>query len=70
MITPETWTNDVEQRFQAFVDDLGSVLANATRGLDDYLTGLVMPGKPKSMEAMAAVLEPGHVPRRRDVAYR
>jgi SRSO17 transposase len=58
---PSTETS--QQRFQQYVERLGQVLGHADR-LDPfraYCTGLLLPLERKSVEPMAACLEPAHV---------
>ena len=52
-----------EQRFQQYVDRLADVLGHADRHepLRLYTTGLLLPGERKSVEPMAARLDPRHV---------
>jgi SRSO17 transposase len=52
-----------EARFEAYVDSLAQVLGREDRArpLKDYCTGLLMPGERKSVEPMAAVVEPARV---------
>jgi len=47
-------------RFEAYVDDLVSVIGHADRvvPLHDYCTGLLLPGERKSVEPMAALTDP------------
>lgn len=49
-------------RFEAYLDRLGSAVGHADRQqpLRDYLTGLLLPGARKSVEPMAAVVDPRH----------
>jgi SRSO17 transposase len=51
------------ERFEAYVERLGSVLGHADRRepLRHYLTGLLLPGERKSVEPMAAKIDPIHV---------
>jgi SRSO17 transposase len=52
-----------ESRFAAYVEALSSVLGHADRKapLKAYCTGLLLPGERKSVEPMAARVEPGRV---------
>src|SRR4029453_12264202 len=51
------------QRFQAYVEQLTTALGHRDRHgpLRDYVTGLCLPGDRKSIEPMAARVDPGHV---------
>src|SRR3970282_950834 len=52
------------QRFAAYVDRLAAVLGHRDRHapLRAYVTGLCLPGERKSIEPMAARVDPRHVP--------
>jgi SRSO17 transposase len=52
-----------EARFACHIDALAAVLGREDRArpLKDYCTGLLMPGKHKSVEPMAAVVAPARV---------
>jgi SRSO17 transposase len=52
-----------EERFEAYLQRLGTVIGHADRlePLRGYLTGLLLAGERKSVEPMAAKLEPTHV---------
>src|SRR3954464_11716999 len=52
-----------EERFDDYVERLGDVLGHADRRapLRSYATGLLLPGERKSVEPMAARLDPGRV---------
>jgi SRSO17 transposase len=54
---------DWEERFDDYVERLGDVLGHADRRapLRAYATGLLLPGERKSVEPMAARLDPGRV---------
>src|SRR4051812_26639146 len=54
---------DWEERFDHYVERLGDVLGHADRRgpLRAYATGLLLPGERKSVEPMAARLDPGRV---------
>jgi SRSO17 transposase len=54
------------ERFEAYLEKLGAVLGHADRRgpLRAYLTGLLLPGERKSVEPMAAKIDPRHVPAR------
>jgi SRSO17 transposase len=51
------------ERFEAYLERLGTVVGHADRRapLRAYLTGLLLPGERKSVEPMAAKVDPGHV---------
>src|SRR2546422_5012259 len=51
------------QRFAAYVDHLATVLGHRDRHepLRAYVTGLCLPGERKSIEPMAARVDPRHV---------
>src|SRR3954462_15574533 len=53
-----------EVRFQAYISALSEVIGHADRidPLRRYCTGLLLPGERKSVEPMAAKLDPLHVP--------
>ena len=53
-----------EARFQAYISTLCEVIGHADRidPLRSYCTGLLLPGERKSIEPMAARLDPLHVP--------
>ena len=55
---------DSEARFVGYVEGLASVIGHADRTgpLRDYCTGLMLPGERKSVEPMAARLDPAQVP--------
>jgi SRSO17 transposase len=52
-----------EDRFEAYLQRLGRVIGHADRlePLRGYLTGLLLSGERKSVEPMAAKLDPTHV---------
>jgi SRSO17 transposase len=54
------------ERFESYVERLSTVLGHADRHrpLRQYLTGLLLPGERKSVEPMAARIDPAHVPAR------
>lgn len=54
-----------QARFDAYVERLTEVIGHADRHrpLEAYLTGLLLPGKRKSVEPMAAKIDPRHVSR-------
>jgi DDE superfamily endonuclease len=54
------------ERFEAYVTRLAEVVGHADRAgpLRAYLTGLLLPGERKSVEPMAAKIDPRHVPAR------
>jgi SRSO17 transposase len=51
------------ERFESYVERLSAVLGHADRRepLRQYLTGLLLPGERKSVEPMAAKIDPTHV---------
>ena len=55
-----------EGRFAAFVESMSSILGHADRiaPFRSYCTGLILPGERKSVEPIAARVEPGRVQRR------
>ena len=55
-----------EQRFEKFITSLVSSVGHADRGepLRAYCTGLLLPGERKSVEPMAARIDPAHVRQR------
>jgi SRSO17 transposase len=60
---PSLNTDDGEARFAAYVATLGKALGHADRvaPFRSYCTGLLLPGERKSVEPMAARVEPGRV---------
>jgi SRSO17 transposase len=52
-----------EARFAAYLDGIAAVLGHASRAAAAraYCTGLLLPGARKSVEPMAARIEPGRV---------
>ena len=56
-------TRSSESRFAAYVEVIASVLGHADRGLPfrSYCAGLLLPGERKSVEPMAARVEPRRV---------
>jgi SRSO17 transposase len=56
-------TDPAEQRFEQYLDRLSAIVAHADRcgPLRAYLTGLSLPGDRKSVEPMAARIDPRHV---------
>lgn len=56
-------TGDSESRFAAYVEALGAAVGHADRvaPLRNYCAGLLLPGDRKSIEPMAARVEPGRV---------
>src|SRR5919206_1661956 len=52
-----------EARFAAYLDEIAAVLGHASRAAAAraYCTGLLLPGERKSVEPMAARIEPGRV---------
>lgn len=59
----DTWTQENEAAFSAYVDGLVKVIGHADRAdpLRDYCLGLLMPLERKSVEPMAAVTAPARV---------
>ena len=59
----DTWTQESEAAFSAYVDHLVKVIGHADRvdPLRDYCLGLLMPLERKSVEPMAAVTAPARV---------
>jgi SRSO17 transposase len=55
--------DSAEHRFVHFVDEIAAAVGHADRRkpLEAYLTGLCLPGERKSVEPMAAVIDPRHV---------
>jgi len=53
-------TGTCEERFEAYIDGLASVIGHAdrVRPLHDYCVGLVLPAERKSVEPMAAITAP------------
>src|SRR5260370_29465648 len=53
-----------ESRFAAYVEAITSALGHADRAapFQSYCTGLLLPGDRKSVEPMAARVQPGRVP--------
>jgi SRSO17 transposase len=51
------------ERFESYVERLSAVIGHADRRrpLQQYLTGLLLPGERKSVEPMAAKIDPAHV---------
>jgi SRSO17 transposase len=60
-----------ESRFARYVERLGGALGHADRGepLRAYCTGLLLPGERKSVEPMAARIEPGRVSARHQAMH-
>lgn len=59
-------TRDVDRdRFEGYLERLAGAVGHADRRwpLEAYLTGLLLPGERKSVEPMAAMIEPRHVSR-------
>src|SRR6266849_7039432 len=52
---------EIELRFTRYVEELVSVIGHADRAgpLQDYCTGLMLPGERKSVEPIAAITAPG-----------
>jgi SRSO17 transposase len=56
-------TDSAETRFERYVDEIATLVNHADRRkpLQAYLTGLLLPGERKSVEPMAALIDPRHV---------
>jgi SRSO17 transposase len=56
-------TDSIERRFVRYLEELGNSIGHADRRkpLEAYLTGLCMPGGRKTVEPMAALIDPRHV---------
>ena len=61
----------IESRFASFVECLVVAVGHADRGgpLRDYCTGLMLPGDRKSVEPMAARVDPKHVSARHQAMH-
>jgi SRSO17 transposase len=59
----DTWTDESEAAFDAYVEALIGVIGHADRAepLKDYCLGLLMPLERKSVEPLAAVTAPSRV---------
>lgn len=59
----DTWTDESEAAFDAYVEALVGVIGHADRAepLKDYCVGLLMPGERKSVEPLAALTSPSRV---------
>lgn len=59
----DTWTDESETAFDAYVEALVGVIGHADRAepLKDYCLGLLMPVERKSVEPLAAVVAPSRV---------
>jgi SRSO17 transposase len=59
----DTWTDESEAAFDAYVEALVGVIGHADRAepLKDYCLGLLMPVERKSVEPLAAVIAPSRV---------
>ncbi len=59
----DTWTDESEAAFDAYVEALVDVIGHADRAgpLQDYCIGLMLPGERKSVEPMAAVTAPARM---------
>jgi SRSO17 transposase len=59
----DTWTDESEAAFDAYVEALIGVIGHADRAepLKDYCLGLLMPVERKSVEPLAAVMAPSRV---------
>ncbi len=59
----DRWNEEVEARFDAYVERLVAVIGHADRAepLKDYCTGLLLPVERKSVEPLAAVVQPDRV---------
>lgn len=60
-MTPNS--DSVELRFERYVEEIAAIAKHADRRkpLEAYLTGLMLPGDRKSVEPMAALIDPRHV---------
>ena len=56
-------TDSAEIRFERYVEEIAALVDHADRRkpLEAYLTGLLLPGERKSVEPMAALIDPRHV---------
>ena len=56
-------TDSAEIRFEKYLDEIAAVVGHADRHkpLKGYITGLLLPGERKSVEPMAALIDPRHV---------
>jgi SRSO17 transposase len=56
-------TDSAEIRFERYVAEIVTIVGHADRRkpLEAYLTGLLLPGERKSVEPMAALIDPRHV---------
>jgi SRSO17 transposase len=56
-------TDTAEVRFERYVEEIAALVDHADRRkpLEAYLTGLLLPGERKSVEPMAALIDPRHV---------
>ena len=56
-------TDSAEIRFERYVEEIAAIVDHADRRkpLEAYLTGLLLPGERKSVEPMAALIDPRHV---------
>jgi len=59
----DRWNEEVEARFDAYVEGLVRVIGHADRAepLKDYCTGLLLPVERKSVEPLAAIVRPDRV---------
>src|ERR1044071_9066917 len=66
MQTAQQELKTLEERFEHYVELLTDTLSHADRAepLRAYTTGLMLPGDRKSVEPMAARLDPGNVRRK------
>jgi SRSO17 transposase len=62
---------EIDERFEQYMEDLAGALAHADRreGLKGYCTGLMLPLSRKSVEPMAARIDPGHVSARHQALH-
>jgi SRSO17 transposase len=60
-----------EIRFKRYVEEIAATVGHADRHkpLEAYLTGLLLPGDRKSVEPMAALIDPRHVGARHQWMY-
>ena len=56
-------TDSAERRFKHYIEEIAAIIGHADRRgpLEAYITGLLLPGERKSIEPMAARIDPRHV---------